>query len=167
MRTTTISGQVINVIDTPVISSLCGNRKLLFNNRINDENKRLEQNQQLLNLVDSTIEQNGGQPFTNELFKRLKERATTNRKAETLRIKRRLRRRYENELKQMTIMIQSKLEEELGKLKIMFEEERAARVNVEKNTNHSKFHQNKKFKGLKWIFKRQIVVHVPFSNFTN
>ncbi|KAK7334480.1 hypothetical protein VNO80_26237 [Phaseolus coccineus] len=115
-----------------VLLSLCGDRKILFNNRITEENKRLEQNQQLLKLVDSIIEQNDGQPFTNELFKRLKERATATEKAETLRMKRRLQRRYENELKRMSDMIQSKLVEEMEKLKVMFEEEKAARVNAEK-----------------------------------
>lgn len=51
---------------------LCGNRKLLFDNKTKDKEKQLGQVQQLLTLVDMVISQNGGLPFTNELFIELK-----------------------------------------------------------------------------------------------
>lgn len=51
---------------------LCGNRKLLFDNKTKDKEKQLGQVQQILTLVDMVISQNGGLPFTNELFIELK-----------------------------------------------------------------------------------------------
>ncbi|PRQ20528.1 putative P-loop containing nucleoside triphosphate hydrolase [Rosa chinensis] len=47
---------------------LCGNRCVLFDNKTKDKSKRVEQVQQLLSLVNSVIAQNGGQPYTDEIF---------------------------------------------------------------------------------------------------
>ncbi|KAK7334482.1 hypothetical protein VNO80_26239 [Phaseolus coccineus] len=46
----------------------CDNRKVLFDNKTKDERKRLEQLQQLLNLVNIVISNNNGQPYTNKTF---------------------------------------------------------------------------------------------------
>lgn len=51
---------------------LCGNRKVLFDNNTKDKEKQLRQVQQLVSLVNMVMSHNGGQPFTNELFKELK-----------------------------------------------------------------------------------------------
>lgn len=50
------------------ILSLCENRRVLFDNKTKDEFKRAEQVQQLLSLVNMVIVQNGGKPYTDELF---------------------------------------------------------------------------------------------------
>nr|KJB81186.1 hypothetical protein B456_013G135100 [Gossypium raimondii]KJB81187.1 hypothetical protein B456_013G135100 [Gossypium raimondii] len=54
------------------ILGLCGNRLVLFDNKTKDETKRVKQVQDLLTLVNMVIEQNGGQPYTDELFAELK-----------------------------------------------------------------------------------------------
>ena len=51
---------------------LCGNRKVLFDNKTKDKEKQSQQVEELLNLVNMVISHNGGQPFTNELFMQLK-----------------------------------------------------------------------------------------------
>lgn len=51
---------------------LCKNRLVLFDNKTKDESKRVEQVQELLSLVNMVIAQNGGQPYTDELFSELK-----------------------------------------------------------------------------------------------
>ncbi|BAT92906.1 hypothetical protein VIGAN_07177100, partial [Vigna angularis var. angularis] len=48
----------------------CDNRKVLFDNKTKDENKQLQQVQQLLNLVNMVISKNNGQPYTNKTFVR-------------------------------------------------------------------------------------------------
>ncbi|CAK9148970.1 unnamed protein product [Ilex paraguariensis] len=54
---------------------LCGNRRVLFDNKTKDESKRAAQIQQLLSLLNVVIAHNGGQPYTDELFAELKEGA--------------------------------------------------------------------------------------------
>lgn len=53
------------------ILTLCKNRLVLFDNKTKDEFKRTEQVQQLLSLVNVVLVQNGGQPYTDELFAEL------------------------------------------------------------------------------------------------
>lgn len=45
---------------------------MLFDNKTKDEMKRVEQVEQLLSLVTGIIIQNGGHPYTDELFTELK-----------------------------------------------------------------------------------------------
>lgn len=47
---------------------MCGNRCVLFDNLTKDEAKKSEQLNRLLRLVDTVGENNGGIPYTNELF---------------------------------------------------------------------------------------------------
>ncbi|XP_024973102.1 immune-associated nucleotide-binding protein 9-like [Cynara cardunculus var. scolymus] len=54
------------------ILRLCGDRFVLFDNRTKDETKKADQVQQLLSLVNMVLENNGGQPYTNEIFTDLK-----------------------------------------------------------------------------------------------
>ncbi|WVY99319.1 hypothetical protein V8G54_025389 [Vigna mungo] len=131
------------------ILTLCGNRKVLFDNRTKDKSKQLEQVQQLLNLVDAVMSHNAGQPFTNELFKRLKEKATETEKAETLGIKIQLQKRYDDELKRMTELIESKLNEEITKLMKMLEEEKVARLKAEENYKSIQTSSNNEIRKLK------------------
>lgn len=51
---------------------MCGNRCVLFDNKTKDARKQSEQVQQLLTLVNRVTAQNGGQPFTDQLFTELK-----------------------------------------------------------------------------------------------
>lgn len=45
---------------------------MLFDNKTKDESKRVEQVQQLLALVNSVLAQNGGRPYSDEIFAEVK-----------------------------------------------------------------------------------------------
>ncbi|KAJ0099011.1 hypothetical protein Patl1_21082 [Pistacia atlantica] len=55
------------------ILALCENRLVLFDNK--DETKRAKQVGELLSLVNRVIAQNGGQPYTDEIFAEVKKEA--------------------------------------------------------------------------------------------
>ncbi|XP_062094887.1 immune-associated nucleotide-binding protein 9-like [Humulus lupulus] len=57
------------------ILSLCANRLVLFDNKTKDERKKAGQVQHLLSLVNNVIAQNGGQPYTDEIFTEVKQGA--------------------------------------------------------------------------------------------
>ncbi|TKY49876.1 putative PHLOEM protein 2 A3 [Spatholobus suberectus] len=119
---------------------LCGNRKVLFDNKTKDEEKRLGQVQQLLSLVNMIISQNGGRPYTNELFIELKDNQQKvidsmkgYSKEEMLEIKIQMQQKYDDEQKQITNMVELKLKEETTNLLKKLEEERVARLEAEEN----------------------------------
>ncbi|KAG5047710.1 hypothetical protein JHK82_017070 [Glycine max] len=145
------------------ILTLCGNRKVLFDNKTKDEKKRLGQVQELLNVVNMIISHNGGRPFTNELFIELKEKATIRdnqqkmvdsmggySKAETLGIKMQMQQKYDDELKRITNMVESKLKEESANLLKSLEEERVARLKAEENYRSIQITSNNEIQKLKW-----------------
>ncbi|EYU18057.1 hypothetical protein MIMGU_mgv1a0236991mg, partial [Erythranthe guttata] len=43
---------------------MCGNRRILFDNKTKDEAKKSDQLKQLLVLVDAVVEKNGGKGYT-------------------------------------------------------------------------------------------------------
>ncbi|GFQ00579.1 putative protein phloem protein 2-like a3 [Phtheirospermum japonicum] len=51
---------------------MCGNRCVLFDNRTNDASKKSKQLNELLSLVDVVVYNNGGKPYTDELFAQMK-----------------------------------------------------------------------------------------------
>ncbi|CAN8290111.1 unnamed protein product [Cochlearia groenlandica] len=55
------------------IFSLCGHRKVLFDNKTNDEEKKNVQIHQLLDHVASIGRRNAGKPFTEEMHRKIKE----------------------------------------------------------------------------------------------
>ncbi|KAK5839935.1 hypothetical protein PVK06_008794 [Gossypium arboreum] len=55
----------------------CGHRFVLFDNKTEDKTKRVKQVDDLVSLVNMVIAQNSGQPYYDELFVELKDRATT------------------------------------------------------------------------------------------
>ncbi|XP_031250047.1 immune-associated nucleotide-binding protein 9-like [Pistacia vera] len=57
------------------ILALSENRRVLFDNKTKDETKRSKQVGELLSLVNRVIAQNGGQPYTDEIFAEVKKEA--------------------------------------------------------------------------------------------
>ncbi|KAL0351297.1 UNVERIFIED_CONTAM: Immune-associated nucleotide-binding protein 9 [Sesamum calycinum] len=51
---------------------MCGNRCVLFDNRTKDESKKAEQLMELLSFVNAVVDNNGGKPYTDDLFFELK-----------------------------------------------------------------------------------------------
>lgn len=123
---------------------LCGNRCVLFDNKTKDEKKRSGQVQQLLSFVNMIVSQNGGQPYTDELFAELKKGAMKlhreQRKVDSLEgysegqiseLKNHMQQTYEEQLKHITEMIESKLKEATTRLEKQLAEEQAARLRAE------------------------------------
>ncbi|KAJ9559750.1 hypothetical protein OSB04_004910 [Centaurea solstitialis] len=51
---------------------MCDNRFVVFDNKTKDETKKANQVQQLISLVNTVVEKNGGEPYTNEYFTEIK-----------------------------------------------------------------------------------------------
>lgn len=51
---------------------MCGNRRVLFDNKTKDKSKKNEQLRQLISLVTAIVDRNGGKPYTDEIFVELK-----------------------------------------------------------------------------------------------
>ncbi|KAH9726017.1 Immune-associated nucleotide-binding protein 9 [Citrus sinensis] len=177
-RTMLKAGQVVNVIDTPglfdssadpefvskeivkcidndetledylgrecpkplkEILQLCDNRCVLFDNKTKDAAKRTEQVGKLLSLVNSVIVQNGGQPYTDEIFAELK-------RAE---LKEQMKKSYDDQLKRITEMFESKLKETTTRLEQQLAEEQAARLKAEQATQSAQTKSNDEIGKLK------------------
>ncbi|KAL9437720.1 hypothetical protein AB3S75_023567 [Citrus x aurantiifolia] len=126
------------------ILQLCDNRCVLFDNKTKDAAKRTEQVGKLLSLVNSVIVQNGGQPYTDEIFAELKKGATKLRdtqvevdslkgysKREISELKEQMQKSYEDQLKRTTEMVESKLKETTTRLEQQLAEEHLARLKAE------------------------------------
>ncbi|CAI8610857.1 unnamed protein product [Vicia faba] len=98
------------------IISLCDNRYVLFNNITKDKEKKFEQVQQLLSLVNQVVSKNGGRPYTDELFTKFEEGDI-------------------GLLKQITAMVDTKLKETTIRLEQRLAQEQEARLDAEKRSN--------------------------------
>ncbi|GAY67985.1 hypothetical protein CUMW_260640 [Citrus unshiu] len=109
-----------------------------------DAAKRTEQVGKLLSLVNSVILQNGGQPYTDEIFAELKKGATKLRdqqvevnslkgysKREISELKEQMKKSYEDQLKRSIEMVESELKETTTRLEQQLAEEQAARLMAE------------------------------------
>ncbi|XP_047962897.1 immune-associated nucleotide-binding protein 1-like [Salvia hispanica] len=96
----------------------CGNRTIVFDNWTEDEDKIDRQREELLSLVDTVLEENGGTPYTDELFQQIKIDEAAQGKS------------TENEISVggLVEMIESRLKESISNLEKSLAEERAARV---------------------------------------
>ncbi|KAK9205319.1 hypothetical protein WN943_015586 [Citrus x changshan-huyou] len=112
------------------ILQLCDNRRVLFDNKTKDAAKRTEQN--------------GGQPYIDEIFAELKKRATKLRdqqvevdslkgysKREISELKEQMKKSYEDQLKRSIEMVESKLKETTTRLEQQLAEEHLARLKAE------------------------------------
>ncbi|MBA0873951.1 hypothetical protein Goshw_009625 [Gossypium schwendimanii] len=149
------------------ILGLCGNRLVLFDNKTKDETKRVKQVQDLLTLVNMVIEQNGGQPYTDELFAELKKGATKLRdqqevvaalkgysKREISEFKEQIERSYEEQLMRITEMVESKLKETTVRLEQQLAEEQAARLKAEELAQLAQMKSNDEIRKLRENLER-------------
>ncbi|QCD89061.1 immune-associated nucleotide-binding protein 9-like [Vigna unguiculata] len=127
------------------ILGLCENRVVLFDNKTKDEGKRFGQVQKLLYFVNIVLSRNGGRPYTDELFTELKKGAMQlhkqQRKVDSLKgqysedviseFEKQMQQTYDDQLKRITEMVESKLSEATMKLKQQLDEEQAARLKAE------------------------------------
>ncbi|KAI4320215.1 hypothetical protein MLD38_033720 [Melastoma candidum] len=126
------------------ILELCENRKVLFNNKTKDEGRRTAQVQELLSLVNTVVTQNDGKPYTDEFFRDLKREAKRLQdqrevvgslkgypKGELERLKEQMHESYDEQLKRITEMVETKLKETTVRLEQKLAEEQAARMRAE------------------------------------
>ncbi|KAK4483896.1 hypothetical protein RD792_011105 [Penstemon davidsonii] len=123
------------------IVKMCGNRRVLFDNKTKDEVKKSKQLKQLISLVNEVVDKNDGRPFTNELFVELKKGALKlrdqsvefegNSMQEISEFQMQFNKSCEEQLKKMTEMVESKLQETILRLEQRLEEEQAARLKGE------------------------------------
>ncbi|XP_031250038.1 immune-associated nucleotide-binding protein 9-like [Pistacia vera] len=105
-----------------------------------DETKRAKQVGELLSLVNRVIVQNGGQPYTDEIFAEVK-------KVE-------IERSYEDQLKRTSEMLELKLTAITRKLEKELLEERVARLNSELNAKDAGMKSNDEIRKLKKDLKK-------------
>ncbi|KAL3830336.1 hypothetical protein ACJIZ3_019138 [Penstemon smallii] len=126
------------------ILKMCGNRRVLFDNKTKDEVKKSEQLKQLISLVNEVVDKNDGRPFTNELFVELKKGTLKlrdqsaefcsmegNSKQEISEFQMQFNKSCEEQLKKMTEMVESKLQETILRLEQSLADEQAARLKGE------------------------------------
>ncbi|XP_020214683.1 immune-associated nucleotide-binding protein 9 [Cajanus cajan] len=127
---------------------LCENRYVLFDNKTKDERKRVGQVQELLSFVNMVLSRNVGRPYTDELFTELKKGAmelhNRQREVDSLKLKghsegelmefkKQMQQTYDDQLKRITEMVESKLREATTRLEQQLAEEQAARLKAEEN----------------------------------
>ncbi|XP_024024541.1 immune-associated nucleotide-binding protein 9 isoform X2 [Morus notabilis] len=145
------------------IITLCENRLVLFDNKTKDESKKFYQVQQLLSLVNKVTAQNGGQPYTDEIFAEVKgamrlrdqqeevdslslEKYT---KREISEMKELMHKSYDEQLKRITEMVESKLRETTSRLEQQLAEEQAARLKAEENAQKAQFRSDEEIRKLR------------------
>ncbi|KAL6297305.1 hypothetical protein ACE6H2_005447 [Prunus campanulata] len=141
---------------------LCENRCVLFDNKTKDESKRVKQVQHLLSLVNKVIAQNGGRPYTDEIFAEVKKGAIKLRdqqeevnslkgysKREISDLKDQMQRAYEEQLKRITEMVESKLRETTIRLEQQLADEQAARLRAEENAQMAQMRSDDEIRKLR------------------
>ncbi|XP_044511999.1 immune-associated nucleotide-binding protein 9-like [Mangifera indica] len=144
------------------ILALCENRRMLFDNKTKDKTKRAKQVRELLILVKSVLVQNGGQPYTDDIFAELTREAMKLHdqqvevnslkgcsEREITELMEQIKRSYEDQLKQITEMVESKLKETTSKLEQQLKEEQVARQKAEEKAREAQMRSNDEIRQLR------------------
>jgi len=129
---------------SPALQNLvrqCNDRKVLFDNRTKEATVKEKQRSELLKQVDIVIAQNGGRPFTNELFREAQERSRkqkdiysggySNEQMQILMEK--MEKAHAEQLKKSTEMVEEKLRIAINTFEDRLATEHSARLQVEKD----------------------------------
>ncbi|XP_044512000.1 immune-associated nucleotide-binding protein 9-like [Mangifera indica] len=135
------------------ILALCKNRRMLFDNKTKDETKKAKQVGELLSLVNRVIAQNGGQPYTDDIFVESKKGALRlhDQQVEVNSLKGyyELERSYEDQLNQIAEMNESKLKDTNSKLEQQLKEEIVARMKAEEKEREAEMRSNDEIRKLR------------------
>lgn len=142
--------------------SLCGGRCVLFDNRTRDQTKKTEQVQELLSLVNIVLAKNNGKPYTDEIFSELKrgtrklheqtEEVQSLRgysKQEILELTEQMNKSYDEQLKRITEMVESRLKETTLRLEQQLAEEQVARLKAEEMAYAAQMKSNDEIRKLR------------------
>ncbi|XP_031123683.1 immune-associated nucleotide-binding protein 9-like [Ipomoea triloba] len=126
------------------VLKMCGNRKVLFDNKTTDASKKAKQLRELLVLVNMVVEQNNGIPYTDEIFSHLRDGAIRLRnetaevesskgytKQDLSLLKDQMHKSYEEQLKRIAEMVESKLKETTNRLEEQLLKEHTTRLQAE------------------------------------
>lgn len=139
--------EYLSRVPAPVqnIIQMCKNRVVLFNNKTKDKVDKNAQVQQLMSCVDSVIANNGGKPFSDEIFRELKKGAVklhdkqkvidnlegyTAEQIAALKIE--MYKSYDDQLTRITDMVEEKLNSTIERLEKELKEEQTARLEAQK-----------------------------------
>ncbi|MCL7033634.1 hypothetical protein MKW94_026850, partial [Papaver nudicaule] len=111
------------------VTDLCKNRLVLFDNKTTDRIKRTKQVQRLISLV----KENGGWPYTNEIFDEIKKANTKATETENKEAPSQSEKEYSGVLDRITEMVELKLNETVQRLDESLAKEKAARMKAEEN----------------------------------
>ncbi|XP_076948668.1 immune-associated nucleotide-binding protein 9-like [Bidens hawaiensis] len=147
--------------------SLCGDRYVVFDNRTKDKNKKTQQVQELLSLVNMVLTKNNGKPYTDEIFSELK-RGTLKlheqteevqslqgyTKQEISELTEQMHKSYEEQLKRITEMVESRLKETTIRLEQQLAEEQLARLKAEETAQAAQMKSNDEIRKLRETLER-------------
>uniref|UniRef100_A0A0C9S5I0 TSA: Wollemia nobilis Ref_Wollemi_Transcript_19161_1599 transcribed RNA sequence n=1 Tax=Wollemia nobilis TaxID=56998 RepID=A0A0C9S5I0_9CONI len=122
----------------------CNRRMVLFNNKTKSETEKASQRNELLKHVDFVLAENGGQPYSNELFREAQVRSEKffnqkkdidslmgYSKEELQSLQLEMKKAYAEQLKQLTEMVEEKLRITTEKLEERLASEQSAREQAE------------------------------------
>ncbi|ERN20053.1 immune-associated nucleotide-binding protein 9 [Amborella trichopoda] len=139
----------------------CNHRMVLFDNVTKDEHKRVEQIQQLLDLVDVVATENGGRPYSDEIFDELKKgsiKILSQKKDfeseghsvhDMSTFTEQLDKSYAEQLHRITEMVEKKLKENTEHLEKQLALERNARMEAEKHAQVEQMRSNDEIRKLR------------------
>lgn len=149
------------------VLQVCKHRRVLFDNKTKDEKKKASQLQELLTLVDLVIADNGGRPYTDNLFAELRKGAMKLQhqeeevnalqgytKREIIELKEQMHKAYDEQLKRITEMVESKLRETTNRLEQQLAEEQAARLRAEELAQTAQKESNDEIRKLRENLER-------------
>ncbi|KAI3967287.1 hypothetical protein MKW92_022276 [Papaver armeniacum] len=113
------------------LTRLCKNRLVLFDNVTADRSKRAKQVQRLISLVHLVTKENGGQPYTNEIFDEIKKGNAKVPETEHSEGPSTSEKEYSGVLDRITEMVELRLNETVKRLEESLAKERAARMKAE------------------------------------
>ncbi|OWM67500.1 immune-associated nucleotide-binding protein 9-like isoform X3 [Punica granatum] len=133
------------------VLALCGNRRVLFDNRTKDQDKKTAQVRELFSLVDAVINRNGGKPFSDEIFAEIRKGAKElqEQQEQVLKFKEEMQKSYDEQLKRTSEMIETKLRVEVKRLDQKLAEEQAARMRAEEQAQLAQEKSNAEIRDLR------------------
>jgi len=147
------------------IVELCQNRVVVFDNVTEDRMRQAQQLDKLLDVVDSVCANNGGKPFSDQMFTRIKEVHDRETEVHTMgysgysdeqisELKKEIHRTRDEQLAHITSMVEEKLNCTVEKLQEQLMEEQNARLQAEKVAYEARMKSEEEIKKLKEILKK-------------
>jgi len=147
------------------IVELCQNRVVVFDNVTEDRMRQAQQLDKLLDVVDSVCANNGGKPFSDQMFTRIKEVHDRETEVHTMgysgysdeqisELKKEIHRTRDEQLAHITSMVEEKLNCTVQKLQEQLMEEQNARLQAEKVAYEARMKSEEEIKKLKEILKK-------------